>query len=255
MQENSAFQKITGAQIITNNSSEINRRKSSHKVAYLYDSNKNASSVSSKLAEIMIAVEIFENEVIHPHIKALIWDEIHKSSPTNYRFMECYTQMVDISQPDLPISALNCPSAAPERISLFPRSDNSLLLLFPLPNCKSWLKKRCNIKKKQWLPLQAIWKIQILSNKWNVAWFARLICGRIKSIVVIFNAYWYQQWWERIIPWVAILYLMLSLDRNNIGNARLGTLEEDLHLSGNDYYTALTIFFAGKLQRQIMMQD
>ncbi|KAJ8651745.1 hypothetical protein O0I10_012692 [Lichtheimia ornata] len=49
----------------------------------------------------------------------------------------------------------------------------------------------------------------------------------------------------RIIPWVAILYLMLSLDRNNIGNARLGTLEEDLHLSGNDYYTALTIFFAG----------
>lgn len=72
MQENSAFQKITGAQIITNNSSEINRRKSSHKVAYLYDSNKNASSVSSKLAEIMIAVEIFENEVIHPHIKALI---------------------------------------------------------------------------------------------------------------------------------------------------------------------------------------
>ncbi|CDS06208.1 hypothetical protein LRAMOSA08736 [Lichtheimia ramosa] len=50
----------------------------------------------------------------------------------------------------------------------------------------------------------------------------------------------------RIIPWVAILYLMLSLDRNNIGNARLGTLEEDLHLSGNDYYTALTIFFAGK---------
>lgn len=53
-----------------------------------------------------------------------------------------------------------------------------------------------------------------------------------------------------IIPWVAILYLMLSLDRNNIGNARLGTLEEDLHLGGNDYYTALTIFFAGKLQRQ-----
>lgn len=42
--------------------------------------------------------------------------------------MECYTQVVDISQPDLPISALNCPSAAPERISLFPRSDNSLLL-------------------------------------------------------------------------------------------------------------------------------
>ncbi|KAI8066803.1 major facilitator superfamily domain-containing protein [Gongronella butleri] len=49
----------------------------------------------------------------------------------------------------------------------------------------------------------------------------------------------------RIVPWVAILYLLLSLDRNNIGNARLGTLEKDLNLVGNDYYTALTIFFAG----------
>ncbi|KAI9476612.1 MFS transporter-like protein [Zychaea mexicana] len=49
----------------------------------------------------------------------------------------------------------------------------------------------------------------------------------------------------RVIPWVALLYLMLSLDRNNIGNARLGTLEADLNLQGNDYYTALTIFFAG----------
>lgn len=58
--------------ITTNNSSEINRRKSSHKVAYLYDSNKSAPSVSSNVAEIMIAVEIFENEVIHSHIKALI---------------------------------------------------------------------------------------------------------------------------------------------------------------------------------------
>lgn len=43
-----------------------------------------------------------------------------------------------------------------------------------------------------------------------------------------------------------MLYLLLSLDRNNIGNARLGTLEKDLNLVGNDYYTALTIFFAGK---------
>lgn len=72
MQENSAFQKITCAQITTNNSSKINRCKSLHKVAYLYDSSKNASSVSSNVAEIMIAVEIFENEVMHPHIKVLI---------------------------------------------------------------------------------------------------------------------------------------------------------------------------------------
>jgi hypothetical protein len=52
----------------------------------------------------------------------------------------------------------------------------------------------------------------------------------------------------RIIPWVSVLYLLLSLDRNNIGNARLGTLEADLGLVGNQYYTALTIFFAGKLK-------
>ncbi|KAI8975418.1 major facilitator superfamily domain-containing protein [Mycotypha africana] len=39
--------------------------------------------------------------------------------------------------------------------------------------------------------------------------------------------------------------LDFSLDRNNIGNARLGSLEKDLNLVGNDYYTALTIFFAG----------
>ncbi|KAI7905835.1 major facilitator superfamily domain-containing protein [Cokeromyces recurvatus] len=49
----------------------------------------------------------------------------------------------------------------------------------------------------------------------------------------------------KLIPWVSILYLLLSLDRNNIGNARLGSLEKDLNLVGNDYYTALTIFFAG----------
>lgn len=54
---------------------------------------------------------------------------------------------------------------------------------------------------------------------------------------------------SRLIPWLSVLYLLLSLDRNNIGNARLGTLEKDLNLVGNDYYTALTIFFAGKLNR------
>ncbi|KAL1928018.1 hypothetical protein VTP01DRAFT_3423 [Rhizomucor pusillus] len=49
----------------------------------------------------------------------------------------------------------------------------------------------------------------------------------------------------RFIPWVSLIYLLLSLDRNNIGNAKLGTLESDLHLDGNEYYTAVTIFFAG----------
>ncbi|KAI8881542.1 MFS general substrate transporter [Backusella circina FSU 941] len=49
----------------------------------------------------------------------------------------------------------------------------------------------------------------------------------------------------RIIPWISLLYLLLSLDRNNIGNARLSTLEADLGMVGNQYNTALTIFFAG----------
>jgi hypothetical protein len=53
-----------------------------------------------------------------------------------------------------------------------------------------------------------------------------------------------------LIPWLSILYLLLSLDRNNIGNARLGTLEKDLNLVGNDYYTALLIFFAGKSRKK-----
>lgn len=59
---------------------------------------------------------------------------------------------------------------------------------------------------------------------------------------------------NRLIPWLSILYLLLSLDRNNIGNARLGSLEKDLHLVGNDYYTALTIFFAGMCVKEKEMQ-
>ncbi|KAG2234246.1 hypothetical protein INT48_001965 [Thamnidium elegans] len=49
----------------------------------------------------------------------------------------------------------------------------------------------------------------------------------------------------RLIPWLSVLFLLLSIDKNNIGNARLGTLEKDLNLIGNEYYTALTIFFIG----------
>ncbi|CAO3584458.1 unnamed protein product [Absidia cylindrospora] len=52
-------------------------------------------------------------------------------------------------------------------------------------------------------------------------------------------------------PFVAILYLFASLDRSNIGNARLGSFEMDLHLQGNDFYNALMIFFIGYMLCQI----
>lgn len=46
-----------------------------------------------------------------------------------------------------------------------------------------------------------------------------------------------------IIPFVALLYLLSFLDRTNIGNARLDTIEEDLNLTGLRYNHALAIFF------------
>ena len=47
----------------------------------------------------------------------------------------------------------------------------------------------------------------------------------------------------RLIPLLALLYLMSFLDRGNIGNARLAGLEKDLGLVGNQYAWTLTIFF------------
>jgi len=46
-----------------------------------------------------------------------------------------------------------------------------------------------------------------------------------------------------LIPFLALLYLLSFLDRTNIGNARLDTLEKDLGLTGLDYNNALAIFF------------
>lgn len=49
----------------------------------------------------------------------------------------------------------------------------------------------------------------------------------------------------RLIPFLALLYLLSFLDRTNIGNARLDTLEEDLGMSKTSlqYNHALAIFF------------
>ena len=46
-----------------------------------------------------------------------------------------------------------------------------------------------------------------------------------------------------LIPFLALLYLLSFLDRTNIGNARLDTLEKDLGLTGLQYNDALAIFF------------
>ncbi|KAH7407407.1 major facilitator superfamily domain-containing protein [Cadophora sp. MPI-SDFR-AT-0126] len=47
----------------------------------------------------------------------------------------------------------------------------------------------------------------------------------------------------RLLPFLALLYLLSFLDRTNIGNARLFGLEADLGMSGIDYNIALAIFF------------
>ncbi|KAH6880027.1 major facilitator superfamily domain-containing protein [Thelonectria olida] len=46
-----------------------------------------------------------------------------------------------------------------------------------------------------------------------------------------------------IIPFAALLYLLSFLDRTNIGNARLDTLEADLGMTGLMFNNALAIFF------------
>ncbi|EFW17244.1 hypothetical protein D8B26_003972 [Coccidioides posadasii str. Silveira] len=47
----------------------------------------------------------------------------------------------------------------------------------------------------------------------------------------------------RLMPPLAILYLVAFIDRSNIGNARLQGLEKDLNLSPQQYAWCLTIFF------------
>ncbi|KAK3342708.1 major facilitator superfamily domain-containing protein [Neurospora tetraspora] len=54
-----------------------------------------------------------------------------------------------------------------------------------------------------------------------------------------------------IVPTVAILYLFCFIDRANIGNARLDTLEKDLDLHGYDYNTVLSIFYVGYILFEI----
>lgn len=48
----------------------------------------------------------------------------------------------------------------------------------------------------------------------------------------------------RLVPWLALLYLLSFLDRTNIGNANLFGLSKDLKLTTVEYNTCLAIFFA-----------
>ncbi|KAK0716429.1 major facilitator superfamily domain-containing protein [Apiosordaria backusii] len=49
----------------------------------------------------------------------------------------------------------------------------------------------------------------------------------------------------RLLPAVGVLYLLSFLDRSNVGNARIEGLTGDLHMSGNQYLTGLTLYFVG----------
>jgi hypothetical protein len=47
----------------------------------------------------------------------------------------------------------------------------------------------------------------------------------------------------RLLPMLALLYLLSFLDRGNIGNAKIEGLSTDLKLTGPEYNWCLTVFF------------
>lgn len=54
-----------------------------------------------------------------------------------------------------------------------------------------------------------------------------------------------------LLPLLIIMYLLNFLDRNNLSQARLGTLEEDLGMKGTDFNLATSILFVGYLLMQL----
>ncbi|KAF2145692.1 uncharacterized protein K452DRAFT_264943 [Aplosporella prunicola CBS 121167] len=54
-----------------------------------------------------------------------------------------------------------------------------------------------------------------------------------------------------LIPLLILMYLLNFLDRNNLSQARLGGLEEDLGMTGTDFNLATSILFVGYLLMQI----
>jgi hypothetical protein len=49
----------------------------------------------------------------------------------------------------------------------------------------------------------------------------------------------------KLLPPLALLYLLSFLDRSNVANARIEGLAADLHITGNQYLTGLTLYFIG----------
>ncbi|KAF6810785.1 allantoate permease [Colletotrichum sojae] len=55
----------------------------------------------------------------------------------------------------------------------------------------------------------------------------------------------------RLMPTLVVMYLLNFLDRSNLAQARQGTLEEDLGMTGTDFNLATSIFFVGYLLMQL----
>ncbi|EAU37778.1 conserved hypothetical protein [Aspergillus terreus NIH2624] len=54
-----------------------------------------------------------------------------------------------------------------------------------------------------------------------------------------------------LLPFLVLMYLLNFLDRNNLSQARLGSLEKDLDMHGTDYNLATSILFVGYLLMQL----
>ncbi|OAA60603.1 Major facilitator superfamily domain, general substrate transporter [Niveomyces insectorum RCEF 264] len=55
----------------------------------------------------------------------------------------------------------------------------------------------------------------------------------------------------RLLPLLILMYLLNSLDRSNLAQAALGTLQKDLGMTGIDYNVATSILFVGYLLMQL----
>ncbi|KAH8819284.1 MFS transporter [Xylogone sp. PMI_703] len=55
----------------------------------------------------------------------------------------------------------------------------------------------------------------------------------------------------RLLPLLILMYLLNSLDRSNLAQAALGSLETDLNMKGTDYNLATSILFVGYLLMQL----
>ena len=47
----------------------------------------------------------------------------------------------------------------------------------------------------------------------------------------------------RLVPIMAVLYLLAHIDRANIGNAKIEGMTEDLNMQDTNYNVAVSVFF------------